>query len=54
MCDFLRHVLDVSVVHKRIFTKALRNTTMSGLPESLKSSVVAVPYRLEMTVGILS
>lgn len=54
MCDFLRHLLEVSVLHKRIFTKALRNTIMSGLPESLKSSVVAVLYRLEMTVDILN
>lgn len=52
MCDFLRHPLEVSVLHKRIFAKALRNAVVSVLPASLKSSVVAVPYRLEMTVGI--
>lgn len=38
MCSFLRHFLKVSTLHKKkIFTKALRNTSINGLLASLKN-----------------
>lgn len=42
MCSFFRQLLKVCLLHKRVFTKPLINAFISGLPASLKNSVVSL------------
>lgn len=54
MCNFIINLLEMSILHKRVFTKKFRKAVVSGLPASLKSFEVTIPCSLEMAVDVLN